>query len=108
MQHDARRARIFELMMRRSSFLGLLGGTAAAQVLGAQPVLAQTPRRGGVLKVSAPANPSSLDPYTGGSGLDHSFLYTIFDTLIEWEYETLKARPGLAEAGVSPIRRRWC
>ena len=98
MNNDARNARAFELVMRRRSFLGLLGGTAAAHALGATPVLAQTPRRGGILKVSAPANPSSLDPYTGGSGLDHSFLYTIFDTLIEWEYETLKARPGLAES----------
>jgi len=98
MDHDARRARVFELMMQRRGFLGLLGGTAAAHMLGASPAAAQTPKRGGILKVSAPANPSSLDPSTGGSGLDHSFLYLIFDTLIEWEYETLKARPGLAES----------
>jgi peptide/nickel transport system permease protein/peptide/nickel transport system substrate-binding protein len=98
MQHDGSDARVFELMMRRRRFLGLLGGTAAAHALGASPAGAQMPKRGGVLKVSAPANPSSLDPYTGGSGLDHSFLYVIFDTLIEWEYETLEARPGLAES----------
>jgi peptide/nickel transport system substrate-binding protein len=95
---DDRNTRIFELMLRRRCFLGLMGGAAAAHALGTQTAMAQTPRRGGVLKVSAPANPSSLDPYTGGSGLDHSFLYMIFDTLIEWEYETLKARPGLAES----------
>jgi ABC-type transport system substrate-binding protein len=95
---DDRSARIFELTMRRRGFLGLLGGAAAANVLGPVPAAAQTPKRGGILKVSAPANPSSLDPYTGGSGLDHSFLYIIFDTLIEWEYATLKARPGLAES----------
>jgi peptide/nickel transport system substrate-binding protein len=55
-------------------------------------------KKGGVLKVSAPTNPSSLDPTTGGSGQDHSFLYPIFDTLIAFEWSTLKAVPGLAES----------
>ena len=31
-------------------------------------------------------------------GLDHAFLYTIFDTLIEFECDTLKPMPGLAES----------
>ena len=61
----------------------------------AGPALAQ--KKGGVLKVSANANPSSLDPTTGGSGSDHAFLYPIFDTLIDFEPATLKALPGLAE-----------
>ena len=55
-------------------------------------------KKGGILKVSAPTNPSSLDPTTGGSGQDHSFLYPIFDTLIAFEWSTLKAVPGLAES----------
>ena len=55
-------------------------------------------KKGGVLKVSAPTNPSSLDPTTGGSGQDHSFLYPIFDTLVAFEWSTLKAVPGLAES----------
>jgi ABC-type transport system substrate-binding protein len=59
---------------------------------------AQTPKKGGVLKVSAPTNPSSLDPATGGSGQDHAFLYPIYDTLVAFEYATLKAVPGLAES----------
>ena len=64
-----------------------LPGTASAQ---------GTPAKGGVLKVSASANPSSLDPATGGAGSDHTFLWTMFDTLVEWDYETLKAKPGMA------------
>jgi peptide/nickel transport system substrate-binding protein len=55
-------------------------------------------KKGGVLKVSAPTNPSSLDPTTGGSGQDHSFLYPMFDTLVAFEWSTLKAVPGLAES----------
>ena len=52
--------------------------------------------------MAAPANPSSLDPATGGAGTDHVFLYTMFDTLIEWDYETLRAKPGLAESWSFP------
>src|SRR5690606_27309265 len=54
--------------MTRREWLLLMGaGTAAALVPGG--VLAQgKPQRGGVLRVSAFANPSSLDPATGGAG----------------------------------------
>ena len=44
----------------------------------------------------ANANPSSLDPATGGAGSDHTFLWTMYDTLVEWDYDTLKTKPGLA------------
>ena len=57
-----------------------------------------TPKRGGMLRISAPANPSSLDPATGGAGSDHAFLFTMYDTLTEWDFETLKPKPGLAES----------
>jgi peptide/nickel transport system permease protein/peptide/nickel transport system substrate-binding protein len=40
----------------------------------------QSPKKGGTLRVSSGSNPSSLDPTTGGSGADHAFLYTMFDT----------------------------
>jgi peptide/nickel transport system substrate-binding protein len=56
------------------------------------------PKRGGILRISAPANPSSLDPATGGAGSDHAFLFTMYDTLTEWDFETLKPKPGLAES----------
>ena len=71
--------------------LMLLAGAAVA----AGPAWAQ--KRGGVLKVSANANPSSLDPATGGAGSDHTFLWTLYDTLVEWDYDTLKAKPGMAK-----------
>jgi|JI10StandDraft_1071094.scaffolds.fasta_scaffold521886_2 ABC-type transport system substrate-binding protein len=72
-----------------------LAGALAATV--AVPAWAQgAPKRGGVLRVSANANPSSLDPATGGAGSDHTFLWTMYDTLVEWDYDTLKTKPGLA------------
>ena len=68
------------LKFHRRDFLASTVGLAIAG--GAH---AQAPKKGGVLKVSANANPSSLDPQTGGSGSDHSFLYPMFDTLIDFE-----------------------
>jgi peptide/nickel transport system permease protein/peptide/nickel transport system substrate-binding protein len=86
------------LLLERRHFLGLLSGTMLASAFGLPALAAGAPKKGGVLKISAPANPSSLDPMTGGAGSDHPFLFTIFDTLIEWEYASLTAKPGLAES----------
>lgn len=84
--------------LSRRQMLGLLTG---AFVVGNLPGWAQAAdaiKQGGVLHVSAPANPSSLDPATGGAGSDHVFLFTMFDTLVMWDYSTLEAKPGLAES----------
>jgi peptide/nickel transport system substrate-binding protein len=82
----------------RRNAIALMSGAAAATTLG-MPALAQgTPKRGGTLRVSAFTNPSSLDPATGGAGSDHTFLYTMYDSLTEWDFETLKPKPGLAES----------
>ena len=71
---------------------------AAIALASTRQTWAQAPKKGGVLKVSAPTNPSSLDPATGGSGQDHAFLYPIYDTLVAFDYPTLKAVPGLTES----------
>lgn len=63
---------------------------------------AQGTAGGGVLRVAAPHNPSTLDPMTGRSGPDHVYLYTLFDTLIEWEPTALTPLPGLAESWSYP------
>jgi ABC-type transport system substrate-binding protein len=90
------------LALRRRSFMAMMSGAAAAGALGG-PALGQgTPKQGGVLRVSGNTNPSSMDPATGGAGSDHVFLYPVFDTLIDFEPETLTARPGLAESWAYP------
>lgn len=86
------------IKLYRRDFLASAAGLAIAGSAQAQ----RTPKKGGVLKVSANANPSSLDPQTGGSGSDHSFLYPIHDTLIDFEPATLKALPGIAESWSAP------
>ncbi|MBI5259393.1 MAG: peptide ABC transporter [Burkholderiales bacterium] len=78
--------------LKRRNALALLG---AAALGGPGAALAQA--KGGVLKVASPANPSSLDPATGGAGSDHVFLWTMYDTLVDWDYATLKPQPGMAE-----------
>ena len=37
-----------------------------------------------------------------GAGSDHTFLYTMYDTLTEWDFATLQPKPGLAESWSSP------
>ncbi len=91
---------VLAMALGRRQFLGASAGLAASglpfQAFASEE--APAPKRGGILKVAAPSNPTSLDPYTGGGGLDHTHLYNIFDNLIEFEYDTLKPKPGLAKA----------
>lgn len=89
------------LTLSRREMIGLITG---AFVAGSMPgwAMAAQPGKGGVLNVAAPANPSSLDPATGGAGSDHVFLFTMFDTLVAWDYDTLSPRPGLAESWSFP------
>jgi peptide/nickel transport system substrate-binding protein len=82
---------------RRNAIALMTGAAASASLIG--PAFAQgAPKKGGTLRVSAFTNPSSLDPCTGGAGSDHTFLYTMYDSLTEWDFETLKPKPGLAES----------
>jgi peptide/nickel transport system permease protein/peptide/nickel transport system substrate-binding protein len=84
----------------RRTFLALTG--AAAMAGGEAQAQGGTPKRGGTLRLSAQSNPSSLDPQTGNSGSDHVILYPLYDTLVEWDYTTLQAKPGLAETWSYP------
>src|SRR3954453_5330167 len=82
----------------RRQAMALMTGALAGATIGGNAFAQGTPKRGGILRISAPANPSSLDPTTGGAGSDHAFLFTMYDTLTEWEFDTLKPKPGLAES----------
>jgi len=82
---------------RRRLLATLAGGTVAAMMPAALWAKGP-PKRGGVLRVSAANNPSTLDPMSGRSGFDHPLLYPLFDTLIEFDYATLAAKPGLARS----------
>lgn len=49
------------------------------------------------LRVAYPQDVSSLDPVRGNAGTDHAILWTMYDTLINWDPTTLEPIPGLAE-----------
>lgn len=83
--------------LSRRDLLALAGGAALASTTGMSAFAQTAAKKGGVLRLAAPANPSSLDPTTGGAGSDHTILWTMYDTLVEWDYDTLKPKPGLAK-----------
>lgn len=89
----------------RRDILGLLSGaTVACLGAGGMKAYAQE-TSGGILKVATNVNLSSLDPATGRSGYDHTYLYTMFDTLFEWDYDQLIPQPGLASSWEQPDDR---
>lgn len=82
--------------LSRRDIMALAGGAVLTGVAGLPAFAQEAAKKGGILRVAAPANPSSLDPATGGAGSDHATLWTMYDTLVEWDYDTLKPKPGLA------------
>lgn len=85
-------------VMGRRQAMAVIAAAAAAAGLPVSALAQDKARKGGVLKMSSPTNPSTLDPISGRSGYDHVQLYTMFDTLFEWDYQSLSAKPGLAKA----------
>lgn len=83
---------------------GLAAASLAAGGLGlaASSTAVAQPKAGGVLRISAPANPTTMDPSTGRHGNDHVFLFPVFDTLIDMDMETLMPKPSLAESWSQP------
>jgi ABC-type transport system substrate-binding protein len=78
---------------RRAMMTGAVAGlTAASLPYGA--LAAQ--KRGGVLRISYGFQPTSLDPTFGRQGGDFGFLYPVFETLVDWEPQSLQPKPGLA------------
>ena len=51
---------------------------------------------GGTLRVAHWFPPLSLDPVTGSSGADHQVLYSMYDRLVHFDFDTLEFTPGLA------------
>ena len=92
------------MLTRRHALAGLsaLATAPLALSLTSRDAFSQTPKKGGILKIAAPFNPSTLDPITGGLGSDHMQLYPLYDTLVDFEPTTLAPKPGLAIAWEFP------
>jgi peptide/nickel transport system substrate-binding protein/glutathione transport system substrate-binding protein len=78
----------------------LMKGAAAlgGALLLAEAASAQTPRKGGTLRLVMPFNPASVDPMTGRNLPDFNVLYAVYDALIDFEPRTLELKPGLARS----------
>ncbi len=92
------------MLTRRHALAGLgaLAASPLALSLTGRTAFGQTPKKGGILKIAAPFNPSTLDPITGGTGSDHMLLYPMYDTLVDFEPATLAPKPGLATSWEFP------
>lgn len=71
---------------------GCSGGSSGGDTSGGEPVA------GGILRVAQPDEPTSLDPATGTSGSDLTLLYSIYDTLVDYDPRTLEPIPNQVES----------
>ncbi len=74
------------------------GGAALADDLPAldEGAAQQGGTYGGTLRVAHQFPPISLDPHTGSSGADHQTLYSMYDRLVHFKFDSLEFTPGLA------------
>jgi ABC-type transport system substrate-binding protein len=77
------------------------GGAGLIVATGSGRALAQA-ASGAVLRVASSLSPTTLDPVTGRGGSDHVSLYPFYDTLVEFDEQTLKPLPGLAASWAYP------
>src|SRR3954453_2830877 len=91
---------------RRSFGAGLAGATALG-VLGIPYANAQTPKRGGTIRVAFVGSPVKLDPHIAAGSEEWSMLRNVYDNLV-WVDETLTPKPELAESWEStPDAMTW-
>jgi ABC-type transport system substrate-binding protein len=79
----------------------VLAGAAAlpgAALLPSQGRAGAEPRKGGVLRWAQAPNPGSLDPVTGRTAAEFTFLQIVHDALLDFDPLTLDPKPGLAKA----------
>lgn len=96
-----RKARIPALMAIVAMGLAACGGGGGSNEGASASTSYGKPTPGGDLTVSFSASPTSLDPISGGSGLDHSSLYPIYSRLVNFTPD-LQAKPGLAKSWEYP------
>ncbi|OWJ76615.1 peptide ABC transporter [Haematobacter genomosp. 1] len=93
--HGSASRGFFPALSRRKLLIGMTAAGAVASL--GLPIRAFAGATGR-LRIAGIANPSSLDPATSGSGSDHVYLFNFYDTLVDWDPDTLAPRPGLAKS----------
>src|SRR5438093_9681973 len=80
----------------RRSFGAGLAGAAALGILGVPPAEAQTPKRGGTIRVAFVGSPVKVDPHIAAGSEEWAMLRSVYDSLV-WVDHTLAPQPQLAE-----------
>jgi peptide/nickel transport system substrate-binding protein len=83
-------------LTRRKLGQGILGASAALTLGSGNLVLAQTPKRGGTLRVAFVGSPVKLDPHIATGAEEWILLRSIYDSLVYVD-EKLSPHPELAE-----------
>src|SRR5512140_578220 len=85
-------------LLRGSAALGLMAAAGSTGLLaGIRPALADTPKRGGILKAAFSADPAGFDPVRGPSGMSHVVIEQVYSTLMALDPDA-KPYPELAES----------
>ena len=91
---------------RRNFGAGLAGATALG-LIGIPSAEAQTPKRGGTVRVAFVGSPVRLDPHIAAGSEEWAMLRSVYDSLV-WTDHTLSPKPELAESWeASPDARVW-
>src|ERR671937_2710161 len=80
---------------------GAAAMTAAAVGLRPERAVAQTPKRGGTLRVGFYIEAATMDPHLSGSKIDRQIYHNIFEPLVVLDTR-LGIKPGLAESWTQP------
>src|SRR5207302_8791232 len=92
------------LLVLRRNFLLMRAATSGAPLvsLAARPALAaDTPRRGGTLRVGFYIEAATRDPNLSGSKIDRQAYHNIYEPLVTLDAK-LGVKPGLAESWQQP------
>src|SRR4029450_1380919 len=74
---------------------------AALASLDALPAFAQTPKKGGTLRVGFYIEAATMDPHFSGSKIDRQVYHNIYEPLVTLDVK-LGIKPGLAESWQQP------
>lgn len=92
------------MALSRREFVTSSVAAAAAVGLAPRRALAQTPKRGGTLRVGFYIEAATMDPHLSGSKVDRQVYHNIYEPLVTLD-RGLGIKPGLAEAWTQPEPR---
>ena len=91
------------MTLSRRDFVTSSAAAATAAVAGLRPrsVAAQTPKKGGTLRVGFYIEAATMDPHLSGSKVDRQVYHNIYEPLVTLDVK-LGIKPGLAESWTQP------